>query len=306
MADPVVKSAAAAPPPRAKVLLAFAAVYLVWGSTYIAIRYAVETIPPLVMAGARNATAGLMLYAWARTKGGSPRPSRADWLSTALIGVLMLTGGNGGVSWAETRVASGLVAVVVATVPLWIVVLSGRRPGLFVITGIALGLAGIVILVGPSHFAGAGRIDVAGTVVVLLGSLSWSIGSLLARRLHLPGSPHTATGMEMFLGGIGLLAAGFATGEFHGWDPAAITLRSALSVVYLVFMGSLVGFSAYVWLLRHVPPARVATYAFVNPVVAVLLGWAVAGEALSARTLLATGVIVAGVAFIVTHPEPRT
>ncbi len=293
----------AAPPSRTRLLLAFAAVYVVWGSTYLAILYAIETVPPFLMAGVRNLLAGLILYAWARAQG-TPAPARADWRTTLVIGALMLAGGNGAVTWSEQRVPTGVAALVVATVPLWMVLLSWRRPGLPVLAGVALGLAGVGLLVGPAQFAGGTRVDLVGATVLVGGALSWSIGSLLARRVHLPGSPHLATGMEMIGGGGLLVLLGIVVGEPARLDLAAISLKSILAMAYLVGAGSLVGFTAYVWLLRHTAPAKAATYAFVNPVVAILLGWLFAAEALTPRTLIAATVIVAGVAFIVTH-RPR-
>lgn len=287
-------------PSRARLAVAFAAIYLVWGSTYLAILYAIETIPPLLMAGVRNFTAGLILFAWSRARG-TPAPARGDWATTLLIGGLMLLGGNGAVTWAEQRIPSGVAALIVATVPLWMVLLAGRRPGLPVMSGVALGLCGVGLLVGPAHFAGGSRIDPVGAAVLVGGALSWSIGSLLARRVRLPGSPHLATGMEMLGGGALLVLAGVLAGEPARLDLAAISLKSMLAMAYLVAAGSLIGFTAYIWLLRHTSPAKVATYAFVNPIVAVALGWLFAGEALSPRTLIAATVIVAGVAFIVTH-----
>lgn len=289
-------------PSRAQILVAFLAIYVVWGSTYLAIRWAIETTPPFLMAGTRFLLAGTALYAWARLSG-APRPRAAEWRGTALIGALMLLGGNGAVTWAEQRVPSGLAALLVATVPLWMVLLGGRRPRAQVVAGVILGLAGIALLVGPASFAGSGRVDLAGAGVLVCGALSWSIGSLLAPRAGLPKAAALATAMEMLAGGALLLALGVVTGEPAAFRPEAVSLRSGAALLYLVVAGSLVGFSAYSWLLRHASPAHVSTYAFVNPVVAVFLGWALAGEDLGARTLLATAVIVAGVAFIIIGPR---
>ncbi len=296
-------------PGRLRIGLAFAAIYVVWGSTYLAIRYAIETTPPFLMAGTRFLVAGGLLYAWARWRG-APAPSGREWRGTAIIGGLMLLGGNGGVTWAEQRVPSGLAALLVATVPLWMVLLSavpalagsGRRlPSIPVLLGVVLGLAGLVILVGPAQFAGSGRIDLGGAGALVFASLSWSVGSLLSRRLALPKSSHAATAMEMLCGGGLLFATGLATGEGGRLALGAVSARSVVAIAYLVVAGSLVGFSAYVWLLRHTSPARVATYAYVNPVVAVLLGWAIAGEALTARTLVAAAIIVGAVVVVVSR-----
>jgi drug/metabolite transporter (DMT)-like permease len=289
------------------VIAAFAAIYLIWGSTYLAIRLAIETMPPLLMAGTRFTVAGLLLFAWARTRGGAPAPTRRQWGAAALMGVLLLACGNGGVSWSEQRVASGLAALLVALVPLWTVLLEwarpgGRRPAAAVLVGLALGLGGVALLVAPGSTGGRG-VDPVGALVLLGATLAWSIGSVSARRLPLPSSPLMATALEMLAGGAALLVAGLAGGEGRALHLAAITPRSLLALGYLVVFGSLVAFTAFVWLLRVRPAGRVATYAFVNPAVAVLLGWAVLGEALAARTLVAAAVIVAGVALITTAQD---
>lgn len=296
-------------PARGRVIAAFAAVYLLWGSTYLAIRFAIETLPPLLMAGVRFLLAGGVLYAFMRLRG-QPAPERRHWKSAAVIGALLLVGGNGGVTLAERTVPSGVAALLVAMVPLWMVLLEWLRPGGTrptgrVMVGLAVGFAGMVILVGPSQLAGAGAVHFGGAALVLVGSLAWSIGSIHARGATLPANAFVATGMEMICGGALLLVAGAARGELAGLDPAAFTGRSLAAFAYLVVFGSLVGFSAYIWLLGVSSPARVSTYAYVNPVVAVFLGWAMAGEALTARVLIAAAVIVAAVAVITTGPRPR-
>ncbi|HEX8319578.1 drug/metabolite exporter YedA [Longimicrobium sp.] len=296
-------------PAMGRVIAAFAAVYLLWGSTYLAIRFAIETLPPLLMAGVRFLLAGAVLYAFMRLRG-EPAPTRRHWKSAALIGALLLVGGNGGVTLAERTVPSGVAALLVAMVPLWMVLLEWLRPGGTrptgrVAVGLAVGFAGMVILVGPSQLAGAGAVDFGGAALVLCGSLAWSIGSIYARRATLPANAFVATGMEMLCGGVLLLVAGAARGELAGLDPAAFTGRSLAALAYLVVFGSLVGFTAYIWLLGVSTPARVSTYAYVNPVVAVFLGWAMAGEAVTARVLIAAAVIVAAVAVITTGPRPR-
>jgi drug/metabolite transporter (DMT)-like permease len=289
---------------RAPLLFAFAAIYVVWGSTYLAIRFAIETIPPFFVAGSRHLAAGALLYGWARARGAAA-PTRAQWLTAAGLGALMLLGGNGAVTWSEQRVPSGLAAVIVATVPLWIVLLEGRRPTARVALGLALGLAGIGLLVGPGEIAGAGRIDPLGALVLVGGSLSWAIGSLRGRTAALPASPQVSTAAQMLTGGGLLLALGLAAGELPRLAAAEVSARSLLSVGYLVVFGSLIGFSAYVWLMRVSTPARVATYAYVNPVVAVALGAAFGGEPLTLRTLLASAVIVLAVVAIVSAPRPK-
>jgi drug/metabolite transporter (DMT)-like permease len=288
-------------PSRARILMAFAALYVIWGSTYLAIRYAIETLPPFLMAGLRFVAAGGILYVWTRLRGAAP-PDRGHWKAAALIGGLMLLGGNGAVVWAEQRVPSGVTALLVATVPLWMVVLSRTRPDSRVLGGLVLGFAGLALLLGPAQFAGGRRIDPAGAGVLVLGSLSWTAGSLVSRRARLPSSQLLAIAMEMLAGGTLLLAASLVSGDAAGFHPGNLSARSGLSLLYLIVLGSLVGFTAYIWLLRVVDPSRVATYAYVNPLVAVFLGWALAGEPLTPRTMLAATVIVGAVALITSRP----
>jgi len=291
--------------------LAFAAVYVIWGSTYLAIRFAIETLPPFLMAGARFLVAGAILYGWARLRGHAA-PSRVQWRAALIVGGLLLAGGNGSVVWAEQRVASGLAALLVSTVPLWVVVLEwlgppsvrGGRPGRPVVLGVAGGLLGVALLVGPGELAGGGDVDLLGSLALVGASLSWAFGSLLSRRLPLPVSPLLSTAMEMLCGGVLLLAAGVATGEPTQLGAVPISGRSLLALVYLVVFGSLVAFTAYVFLLRHVATSKVATYAYVNPVVALVLGWALAGEELSGRTLLAAVVILGSVVLITRFRRP--
>lgn len=283
-----------------KVAIALAAVYLIWGSTYLAIRFAIETLPPFLMAAARFLFAGALLYGWARWKG-APRPSLVHWRSAALIGMFLLLGGNGGVVWAEQRVESGLAALLIAVEPLWIVLLvwlrpGGSRPTVRVVTGLLLGFLGLVLLVSPGSAAGGA--DLLGAAVIVLASLSWAWGSLYGQRARLPESPILTTGMQMLCGGGLLFLTSLIAGEPAGFDPAAVSLRSVLALGYLLVFGSLVAFTAYVWLLRAASPVLVSTYAYVNPVVAVFLGWALAGEPLTAGTLVAAAVILSGVALI--------
>jgi drug/metabolite transporter (DMT)-like permease len=285
--------------PMLKVAIALAAVYLIWGSTYLAIRFAIETLPPFLMAAARFLFAGGLLYGWARFRG-APRPNLTHWRSAALIGFFLLLAGNGGVVWAEQRVDSGLAALLVSTEPLWIVLLvwlrpGGDRPGLRVVTGLLLGFAGLVLLVKPSP---TGGVDPLGAAVIVVAALSWAWGSLYGQRAKLPESPLLTTGMQMLCGGGLLSLASLVAGEPAGFDPAAVSMKSVLALVYLMVFGSLVAFTAYVWLLRSASPVLVSTYAYVNPVVAVLLGWALAGEPLTGGTLIAAAVILSGVALI--------
>jgi len=294
----------------ATVIAAFAAIYLVWGSTYLAIRYVVETIPPFLAAGARFLAAGGVLYAWARARGGA-RPTRAEWRVAGVIGALFFLGGNGLLMWAERRVPSGEAALLVATMPLWLVVLemltgSAKRPGWRVVGGILLGMAGVAVLVGAPQGARGGGADALGAAVLVIASATWAAGSLPAVRRGGSRSPVLGAGMQMLAGGVLLVAAGAATGEIADLRLAAVAPRSVLGLAYLIVFGSLIGFTAFAWLLHTVPPGRVATYAFVNPVIAVLVGWSVGGESLGPRVLAASVLVVAAVALIVTadHGEP--
>ncbi len=303
------ETAAAGTPTRWRVLAAFAAIYLIWGSTYLGIRFAIETLPPFLMAGVRFIVAGTALYGWLRLRG-VPRPTRANWAAAALVGALLLLGGNGIVTWAEQRVPSGLAALLVATVPLWMVLLDwlrpgGTRPSGQVILGLACGLAGMALLIGPTDLAGNGALDPVGALALVLATLSWSVGSLYSRRASLAQSPLLATGMEMLMGGLLLLAAGSLTGEWARLNLGGVSLLSVAALGYLIVFGSLIAFSAYVWLLRVTTPARAATYAYVNPVVAVFLGWALAGEPLNARILLAAAIIIAAVVIITSERARR-
>ena len=287
---------------RAEILLAFAAIYVIWGSTYLAIRFAIETLPPFLMAASRFLVAGPLLYAWARWRGAA-RPSPGHWRAAAAVGALLLRGGTGAVGGAPPGAPAGVPGGRLAMVPLWMVLLDWVRPGgvrptLAVFSGVALGLAGLGLLVGPEQILGGEHVDHAGALALAFGCLTWSIGSVYSRHAPLPASPQLATAMEMLAGGALLLVASLARGEWQQLDVQAISPRSLAALAYLVVFGSLVALTAYVWLLRQTTPARVSTYAYVNPVVAMLLGWALAGEPLSARTLVAAAVIVGGVVLI--------
>lgn len=289
---------------RGRVILAFAAIYLIWGSTYLAIRIGIETLPPLIMGSARYLIAGVILYGVMKLRG-APQPTRLHWRSTAIIGGLLLMGGNGGVILAESLVPSGIAALLIGTVPLWIALLSwlrgGVRPGGSMAIGLALGLAGIVLLVNPGQTVGNGGVNPVGAAVLVGAALSWSIGSLYSRSAPLPSNPLMSTAMEMLAGGALMLIIALATGEGGQVHFDQITLRSLLALSYLIVFGSLIAFSAYVWLLKVSVPAHVSTYAFVNPIVAVFLGWAFASEELTARMLIAAAIIIAGVVLITTH-----
>lgn len=293
-------------PRPAAVLSAFAIVYVVWGSTYLAIRFAVETLPPFLMAGVRFLVAGLALVLWARRRGSAPTTGR-EWRTAGIAGVLLLFGGNGSLVWAEQRVASGIAALLVATLPVWMVVLDwlrpgGRRPRPGVFAGLALGLVGLALLVGPDVTATSrptdAGVDLLAAGVLMVGSISWAAGSIYLRHAPPTRNATLSNGMQMLAGGLALGVVGLASGELAHFDTSQVTTRSMVSLLYLAVFGSIVAFSAYTYILRVSTPARVATYAYVNPVVAMLLGWAFANEPITMRTLLAAAVILAGVAII--------
>jgi drug/metabolite transporter (DMT)-like permease len=255
------------------------------------------------MAGARFVLAGTLLLLWSWLRQGARGPTRRDWITGLVSGALLLLGGNGAVVWAEQRVPSGIAALLVAIVPLWMVLLDwlrpgGRRPATLVFVGLGLGLVGLGLLVGADALRGQGAVDVTGAGVLILGSLSWAIGSLYTQRAPRPSTANSGSGAQMFAGGLCLLAAGLLSGEAAQLDLAHAAPRSLLGFAYLVTFGSLIGFTAYVYLLGHTTAAKAATYAYVNPVVAVLLGWAFANEPVTSRTLVAAAVILAGVAII--------
>lgn len=297
-------------PSRGKVAAAFAIVYVIWGSTYLAILFAIETLPPLLMAAARFLLAGGILFAWALSRG-IPLPTRRQWAGCAVAGLLMLMLGNGAVVWAETRIPSGVAALIVAIVPCWMVLLEwlrgGDRPTGRVIAGLALGLVGLILLVGPEGFMGGDQIDRVGAGILVLGGFAWAAGSIYTRGRDMP-APRMSTAAQMLAGGAGLVVLGTVFGEWGRLDMAGVSMRSVLGLLYLVVFGSIIAYSAYVWLLQVSTPARVSTYAYVNPVVAVFLGWLLAGEALTMRMGVAAAVIVAGVALITlkrTAPRPQ-
>lgn len=295
----------------ARTLVAFACVYLIWGSTFLAIRIAIVTLPPLLMCAVRLLSAGLALLVWARATG-SPWPRGAELRHAAVVGVLLPAIGNGSVTLGITRVPSGLVALMVATIPLWMTLFAsferGARPASAQATaGLALGFAGIALLLGPSlaHAANS-EFPAAWALAPIAGALAWSWGSLWSRRVRMPSSPLAATGVGMLAGGAVLLLASGALGEFARFDPARVTWGSLAALAYLSVFGSIVAFTAYLYLLRHVPPGLVATYAFVNPIVAMALGWAFAGEVLSGRSLTAGALVVVAVALLTTAPAEAT
>ena len=281
-----------------KVALAFIAIYLVWGSTYLAIRYAVETIPPLVTAGIRHTVAGSVLLAWACARG--YRPRREHWISGMVVGALFFLIGHGSLHWAEQHVASGLAALLIATEPMFILVLawmSGQQKISQLSTlGLAVGVVGVAILTGAE--VSSKDTSLIGMLAVLLGSVSWAAGVVISPKLKLPTDALARTAVPLVCGAVMLLAAAGLTGEFHALHWSAISLKSILGLAFLIVFGSIVAFTAYMWLLQRCPPTLVATHTYANPVVAVLLGWLFAGEALTTRVLLASVAILGAIVLI--------
>ena len=289
------------------VLISFAAVYILWGSTYYAIRVGIESFPPFLLAGLRHLSVGAVFYPTFRRVTGE-KPKAVQWLTTFITGCLLLAIGNGTVSWAEQMVPSGIAALLVATVSLWMVLVDwlrpgGQRPAPRVIAGFLLGFAGMALLVGPKHLGNSDRINPLGACALFGASLAWASGSIYSRHHPLPRSPLLGVAMQTLSGGSVLCLLAVATGETRHFHFADVTIRSWLALLYLIVFGSALGFSAYVYILKHSTAARVATYAFVNPVVALFLGWFLAAEPLSLRTLLASGVILTAVLLVITAPH---
>ncbi len=300
-----------AAPKRSRVLIAFAALYLIWGSTYLGIRFAIETIPPFLMAGARFMSAGLIMYviAWSQ---GIGKSTWANWRTSLIIGACLLLAGNGGVTISEQHIDSGLAALIVAIVPIYIVLLGwatgmAPRPSPIVWLALVGGFVGVGILFGPAlHFSSEqGRHPAIGISILLVSSFIWSAGSLYSRTAKHAASPFLTAAQQMLCGGALLLLAGVVTGELPQFHPGSISISSLASFVYLVIIGAVVGYTAYIWLLRHCEPTKVATYAYVNPIVAVLLGAVFAGETLTMRTLIAAGLIIGSVALVITAQQLR-
>lgn len=287
---------------KTKIWIALLALYIVWGSTYLAIRFAVETIPPFLQAGLRFFISGLILVLWRRAAG-DEMPTRVQWKSVAIIGTLLLLGGNGLVSFAEQRIASGIAALIVGTVPLWLVLIEalrpkGTKPSWLSLVGLVIGFIGIYILVGPSETTGKLQFDTIGTVAVILASFLWSLGSIYSRSADVPKSALMTTGAEMLAGSVPIFLVSLVLGEWQTFNLAQVSTQSWLGLIYLIAFGSMIGFVAYIWLLQNAPLSLVATYAYVNPLVAVLLGAWLANEALTLRVLVAAGIIVGSVVFI--------
>ena len=306
----------AAPRPLA-VAVALLLVYVVWGSTYLAIAVMIETLPPLLAAGTRFLVAGLLMLTavvahgrWRARRGGPPSPTatRLHWRSAVIIGTFLLLGGNGGVVLAERLIPSGVAAVLVATVPIWLAtfdaVLERRAPSLTVIAGLVAGIVGVAILLAPVE--GLAEVDPAGVILVVLGAMCWAIGSLYARRAPLPRSGLLTTGMEMVGGGVALVLAGALIGEIGRTDVDTFSTRSILAFGYLIVFGSILAFTAYTWLLANVSVSTVGTYAYVNPVVAVALGAVLLSEPVTLRTVIASLLIIGAVVAMVSgRPRAR-
>jgi drug/metabolite transporter (DMT)-like permease len=294
---------------KSRVWTALLALYIVWGSTYLAIRFAVETIPPFLSAGLRFLISGIILLAWRRAAGDS-LPTRKQWKSVAVVGVLLLLGGNGLVSFAEQRIPSGIAALIVGTTPLWLVLIeslrpSGIKPGWRALAGLLVGFAGIYLLIGPTNLKGGLHYDVIGTLALIAAAFFWSMGSIFSRSADVPKSTLMMTAGEMLTGSIALLMVSGLLGEWRGFSLASVTLSSWLGLAYLIAFGSLIGFVSYGWLLHNAPVPLVATYAYVNPLVAVLLGALIAQEALNARILAASVLIISSVVFINTSHRSK-
>ena len=296
-------------PSRALIILAFAAVYIIWGSTYLGIRLAIQTLPPFLMAAMRFLIAGGILFIVSIFNGARFHQSFANWRRALLIGALLLLCGNGGVTWAEKYVASSLAALLVATEPLWVVIfnwaLSHRRPNARVLLGIFVGLAGVALLVsdGLGHSEKTGLISAG---VVLLSSLAWASGSVYSNRNPIDAPTSMASGMQMLAGGGWLFLLALVTGDVKRLNLEHASWTSIGAFAYLTIFGSLVVFTAYSWLLKNVTPARAATYAYVNPVVAVLLGWSIAAEPLTSKMILAAAIIVGSVVLITIYGREHT
>ena len=296
---------------KSKVWLALLALYIVWGSTYLGIKFTIETIPPFLQAGIRFLISGFILVSWQRLAG-KDLPTRKQWVSTAIIGALLLLGGNGLVAWAEQFIPSGIAALVIASSPMFLVIgeavrPNGVKPNWQGVVGLLIGFVGIFILIGPAEISGnASKLDPFGVAALLFACLFWATGSMVSKSVDLPKSSLMNTGAQMLMGGAALVVVSLVTGEVNGWDVSAVSSRSLYGLLYLILVGSLIGFASYGWLLQNAPISLVSTYAYVNPIVAVFLGTWFANEALEPRIWLAAGIIVGSVIFInSTRPRVR-
>lgn len=290
-------------------IAALAAVYIIWGSTYLGIKYAIETLPTFLMAGFRFTVAGSVMLLWARFTKDYEKPKLIHWRTSFIVGALLLLCGNGFVVLAEHYISSSLAALLIATEPFWIVIISwlvmkGVRPNLKVALGLVLGFIGVTLLIGGSGFSfESGNNQLIGAGLIIIGTLAWASGSLYGLRAPTPKSPILTAGMQMLAGGLTLLLVGTLLGEWKTFDAAKVSTNSLLALVYLIVFGSIIAFTAYSWLLKNVEPSLASTYAYVNPVIAVLLGWAIAGESLTGQMLLGAGVIVGSVVLITSQEK---
>ncbi|UZR27771.1 EamA family transporter [Methylococcus mesophilus] len=287
---------------KTRIWIALLAVYLVWGSTYLVIRFAVETLPPFLSAGLRFLVSGLLLLAW-RYPAGDALPTLSQWRSAAIVGTLLLLGGNGLVCWAEQTVPSGVAALMIGAVPMFLVLAdtlrpNGVKPTGRVLAGLAVGFCGIYLLVSPSEFSDGLLLNVFGVAALLLAGMLWAIGSVYSKTADLPKSALMTTGAEMLAGGLSLMLASGLSDEWTGFSFAQVSTHSWLALAYLIAFGSMVGFACYIWLLQNAPIPLVATYAYVNPLVAVFLGNWFAQEPLTPRILAASAIIIGAVVFI--------
>ena len=292
-----------------KILLAFAMIYFVWGSTFLAIRVGVHEVPPFLLAAMRFFTAGLVMYAWLRLKG-TPIPTRREWVAASALGALIFVVDYGCLFWAEQRVPSGVAAVVLATIPVFItlmeiIFLRTQRLTVRLSLALIVGLVGVAVLMNHSLSLGEVPVNRAGALALLVAAVTWSIATIFTRRLHLPASKPMSAATQMLTGGALLFVLTALTGEFAGFRVQAISGRAWFALVYLIIAGSIIGYTAYVWLLHYESPTKVGTYAYVNPVVAVCLGYFVGGEAVGPRTLLGTLLVLVSVITITTTPKAK-
>jgi drug/metabolite transporter (DMT)-like permease len=295
--------------PRWQTLLAFAIIYFVWGSTFLAIRVGVREVPPFLLAGMRFFTAGMVLYGWMRGTG-TASPTRCEWAAATLLAVLIFLVDYGLVFWAEQRVPSGITAVMLATIPVFtalaeILILRTQRLTLRLGIALVVGLAGVAVLVSPSVSFGDAPIERSGALALVVGAISWSLASVLSRKLTLPQSKVMSSGAQMLVGGILLILAAAMFGEVQGFHARQVSDGAWLALAYLIVAGSIIAFTAYVWLIHHESPTKVGTYAYVNPVIAVLLGYFLGGEALGLRTIAGTLLVLLSVVVITTAPKGR-
>lgn len=288
---------------KTKIWIALVALYIVWGSTYLAIRFAVETIPPFMHAALRFLISGAILYAW-RRRAGDPAPTAGNWRATAIVGAALLLGGNGLVAWAEQSVPSGIAALMISTSPFWLVLFEsmragGSKPNWQAILGLLVGFGGVFLLIGPAEITGGEEsFDTFGIILLLLAPLFWSLGSIYARGADMPKSTLLSTGMQMLTGAAALFIVSAFKGEFRGFNLSDVSPASWWGLAYLITFGSLIGFVSYGWLLHNAPISLMSTYAYVNPVVAVILGWLLANEELNARIAVASAIIIGSVVLI--------